>query len=64
MQQRGEMHCRGCGGDAEPQMLKLLDDVRQGIRGARLTANASELRALNCKERVSPLANRTIAITV
>jgi hypothetical protein len=47
-QQRGEMHRRGCGGDAKPQ-CQLLDDVRQGIRSARLlggtSANASELRA-------------------
>ena len=27
------------------------------------SANVSELRALNCTERVSPLANRTITIT-
>jgi hypothetical protein len=34
-QQRGEMHRRGCSGDAKPQ-CQLLDNVRQGIRGARL----------------------------
>jgi hypothetical protein len=34
-QQRGETHRRGCGGDAKPQ-CQLLDDVRQGIRSARL----------------------------
>ena len=34
-QQRGEMHRRGCGGDAKPK-CQLLDDVCQGIRGARL----------------------------
>jgi hypothetical protein len=39
MQQRGEMHRRGCGGDANPQ-CQLLDDVRQGIRGTRLLGGA------------------------
>ena len=38
--------------------------ARSQGRAAWMSANASELSALNCNERVSPLANSMIVATV
>jgi hypothetical protein len=38
--------------------------ARSQGRAACMSANARELSALNCNERVSPLANRMIVVTV
>ena len=67
-QQRGEMHLRGCARPAPNPNVSCWTTFASvfaaHVCSEGTSANASELRALNCKERVSPLATRTIAITV
>jgi hypothetical protein len=66
-QQRGEMHRRGCGATPNPNVncwTTFAKVFAAPVCSEGTSANAGELRALNCRKRVGPLANRTIAITV